>query len=120
MVYFRKSTKAKMFFEIAGDITRNWNEVKEKMLINCHDKYPSTDVVFALAYRIMDPTCSNLIDYEWFKFLHHKSSVNNLQHTRNQNEYLFPNKTGNAIYLGDKRVSRVWHYFDKEINVRSV
>ena len=90
------------------------------MLINCHDKYPSTDVVFALSYRIMDPTCRGLVDYEWFKFLHHKSSVNNLQHTRNQNEYLFPNKTGNAIYLGDKRVSRVWHYFDKEINVRSV
>ena len=120
MVYFRKSTKAKTFFEIAGDITRNWNEVKEKMLINCHDKYPSTDVVFALAYRIMDPTCRDLIDYEWFKFLHHKPGVNNLQHTRNQNEYLFPNSTGEAIYLGDQRVSRVWHYFDKEMNVRSV
>ena len=89
------------------------------MLIDCHDVYPSTDVVFALAYRIMDPTNAHLLDYEWFKFLHHKPAINNLDRMRDQNNYLYPNSTGDAIYLGDKRVSRVWHYFDKEINVRT-
>ena len=39
------------------------------MLIDCHDPYPSTDVVYALAYRMIDPTNQYLIDYEWFKFL---------------------------------------------------
>ena len=119
MVYFRKSTRSKMFFDLARHITENWEQVRESMLVNCHDRYPSTDVVFALAYRIMDPTSRHMIDYEWFKFIHHKPSVNNLQNTRNQNEYLFPNKAGDAIYLGERRVSRVWHYFDKEIDVRS-
>ena len=119
MMYFRKSTKAQRFFDIAGNIVANWESVKEQLLIACHDKYPSTDVVFALAYRIMDPDCSGLIDYEWFKFLHHKPAINGLNKVKDQNNYLFPNKVGDAVYLGHKRVSRVWHYFDKEINVRS-
>ena len=119
-MYFRKSNKAKKFFDTAGHITRNWNEVKEKMLINCHDRYPSTDVVFALANRIMDPTCRGMVDYEWFKFIHHKPAINKLQNVKDQNNYLYPNRNGDAVYLGHKSVSRVWHYFDKEINVRSV
>jgi len=118
LMYFRKSKKAQRFFDMANYITQHWQEVKKTMLINCHDEYPSTDVVFALAYRMIDPTNRNLIDYNWFKFLHHKPSVNGLDHTRDQNNYLFPNKNKNAYYLGHKRVSRVWHYFDKEIDVR--
>ena len=120
LMYFRKSKWTQNFFDTAKKITLNWNEVKSRMLINCHDEYPSTDVVFALAHRIIDPTNSKLIDYEWFKFLHHKPSVNGLEHTKDQNNYLYPNKNQNAYYLGEKRVSRVWHYHDKEINVRTV
>ena len=118
LMYFRKSKKAQRFFDMANYITQHWQEVKKTMLINCHDEYPSTDVVFALAYRMIDPTNRTLIDYDWFKFLHHKPAVNGLDHTRDQNNYLFPNKNKHAYYLGHKRVSRVWHYFDKEIDVR--
>ena len=119
MIYFRKSTLARQFFKIAEMITVNWQEVKTNFLTNCHDQYPSTDVVFALAYRIMDPTNKALIDYEWFKFLHHKPAVNGLTRVKDQNKYLYPNASGNSFFLGDKRVSRVWHYFDKELNVRT-
>ncbi len=120
LMYFRKSKWAQQFFAIAKQITEQWKDVKTDMLINCHDEYPSTDVVFALAYRLIDPTNKKLVDYEWFKFLHHKPSVNRLDRVKDQNNYLFPNRNGNAIYLGDKRVSRAWHYFDKEINVRNI
>lgn len=120
LMYFRKSKWALKFFDTARYITENWQQVKNKMLINCHDMYPSTDVVYALAYRIIDPTNQHLVDYEWFKFLHHKSGVNNLERTKNQNQYLFPNQSGDAVYLGEKRVSRVWHYHDKELDVRNI
>jgi hypothetical protein len=118
LMYFRKSKWAQKFFDTAKYISSNWSEVRNTMLINCHDKYPSTDVVFALAYRIIDPTSSKLIDYDWFKFIHHKPAINNLSHVKDQNEFLYPNKAGHNLYLGEKRVSRVWHYFDKEIDVR--
>ena len=119
LMYFRKSKQAQKFFKFAKYITDNWTKVKTTMLINCHDKYPSTDVVFALAYRMLDPTNTKLIDYEWFKFIHHKPAIHNLTNVRDHNQYLYPNKTGDAVYLGERRLSRVWHYFDKELNVRT-
>jgi hypothetical protein len=119
-MYFRRSKKAQQFYNTARDIVNNWNDVKTDMLINCHDQYPSTDVVFALAYRIMDPTSEALIDYDWFKFIHHKSGVNNTMRAKDQNEYLYPNRSGDAVYIGETRVSRVWHYHDKELHARIV
>ena len=116
MIYFRRSKLAQKFFNFAEYITVNWDDVKTKMLVNCHDTYPSTDVVYALAYRLLDPTNKKLIDYEWFKFLHHKPGINGLMHKRDQNNYLYTNRTGDSIYLGEKRVSRVWHYHDKELH----
>ena len=89
------------------------------MLINCHDEYPSTDVVFALAYRLIDPTNTHIIDYEWFKFLHHKPAVNNLDRVGDHNNYLYPNQNGDAIYLGERRINRPWHYHNKEMYVRT-
>ena len=118
LMYFRRSSWAQQFFQTAQYVTQNWQTVKTQMLIDCHDPYPSTDVVYALAYRMIDPVDQHLINYEWFKFLHHKPAVNNLQHTKDQNEYLYPNQTGENIYLGDKRLSRVWHYNKKDIYVR--
>ena len=119
LMYFRKSTHAQKFFKFAQYITDNWQKVKTTMLIDCHDTYPSTDIVFALAYRMLDPTNKKLFDYEWFKFIHHKPAIHKLKHVKDHNQYLYPNKTGDAVYLGERRLSRVWHYFDKELNVRN-
>ena len=118
LMYFRKSKSAQQFFQTAEYICKNWQNVKTNMLKNCHDQYPSTDVVFALAYRLIDPTNKHLINYEWFKFLHHKPAVNNLIRTKDQNNYLYPNQAGENIYLGEKRLSRVWHYHNKDLHVR--
>lgn len=120
LMYFRKSDKAKKFFELAEYIVKNWENVKTQMLVSCHDKYPSTDVVFALAYRMMDPTMRGLVDYEWFKFIHHKPGVNKTTRVKDQNQYLYPNRSGDALYIGETRVSRVWHYHDKELNARVI
>jgi hypothetical protein len=120
LMYFRKSAKVQKFYETAEHIVKNWKEVRTQMLITCHDEYPSTDVVFALAYRIMDPTSAGLIDYDWFKFIHHKPGVNDTMRAKDQNEYLYPNKSGDAVYIGETRVSRVWHYHDKELHARII
>jgi len=120
LMYFRRSKKAQQFYNTARDIVNNWDDVKNRMLIDCHDRYPSTDVVFALAYRMMDPTSEGLIDYDWFKFIHHKPGVNNTMRAKDQNEYLYPNRSGDAVYIGETRVSRVWHYHDKELHARIV
>ena len=118
LMYFRRCRKTQNFFSIARSIVQNWEQVKKTMLVSCHDQYPSTDVVFALAYRIMDPTMQGLIDYGWFKFIHNKPAVHGLTRMKDHNQYLYPNRTGNAVYMGETRVSRVMHYHNKELHAR--
>lgn len=110
--YFRRSKKAKSFFDICKAITLNWEDVKKNILIDCHDKFPSTDIVYALAYKIVDPTNKNLIDFDWFKFIHNKDMIQ-APWANNLNQYLMPVRTQNRIILGSQRLHRVWHYFDK-------
>ena len=118
LMYFRKSQWALKFYRLAEKIVKNWEQVRKQMLYVCHDKYPSTDVVFALAYRMMDPTSEQLIDYDWFKFIHHKPGINKTTTAVNQNDFLYPNRSGDAVYIGETRASRVWHYHDKELHAR--
>ena len=123
MTYFRRSIKAQNFFKICEAITKNWKEVRDKMLIGCYDPYPSTDVVYSLAYRIIDPIQKDLVDYPFFKFIHHKPAIHGLKHIIDINDYLMPIKLKNKILLGTQRINRVWHYVDKtmpkELNERS-
>ena len=120
LMYFRRSKEAQKFYKIAESIVQNWQQVKSQILVACHDEYPSTDVVFALAYRIMDPTATDLIDYDWFKFIHNKADVNGLSRFANHNDYLMPNISEDKIYVGETRVSRVGHYHDKELHARNI
>ena len=101
---------AQNFFALCGMISKNWQEVKSTMLVDCHDEYPSTDVVYALAYRITDPTNKKLIDYEWFKFIHNKVDIQG-----HSTKYLLPFVIDEKIIYGSQRLHRPWHYFEKHI-----
>ena len=113
--YFRKSIMAQTFYQTCEAITKNWIEIRNTCLINCHDEYPSTDVVYALAYRILDPTNKQLIDFPWFKFIHHKPAINGVERLRDQNNYLIPMRIKDKIVVGSQRINRVWHYVDKKM-----
>ena len=113
MTYFRRSAEAIGFYQICEQLTRNWAYVRDNLLINCHDAYPSTDVIYALAYRIVDPTNERLINYDWFKFIHHKSAIHGLNHITDYDAYLNPVLTDGAVFLGGRRLDRVWHYVNK-------
>ena len=114
LTYFRRSVQTVRFGKICEMITKNWKKVKEKILINCHDAFPSTDIVYALAYRIMDPTNQNLIDFPWFKMIHNKKAINGLKHVSDQENYLMPVKADDKIFLGGYAIHRPWHYVNKQ------
>ena len=115
LMYFRKSKWAQKFFDTAKHITEHWTDVKKNILINCHDEYPSTDVVFALAYRILDPSNKSLVDYEWFKFMHNKQHINGIGQQFDNDNFLYPLKVGNKLYMGGYRQSRIVHYHNKKL-----
>ena len=122
LTYFRKSRQAVEFGRICEAITKNWSKVCETVLVNCHDKYPSTDMVYALAYRIMDPSSLNFIDFPWFKMVHNKKSINGLEHVYSHMDYLMPTIVEDKTYVGGYAITRPWHYVEKntleEINAR--
>ena len=122
LTYFRRSIKTVRFGQVCEAITKNWNQVCEQILINCHDQYPSTDIVYALASRIIDPTQTNTADFPWFKIIHNKKKINGLNHIKDQNNYLMPTIIDDKFYLGTNVINRPWHYVDKntlgEINAR--
>jgi hypothetical protein len=122
MTYFRKSTTAKKFFDTCRTITEHWSYVKEHILKKCFDEYPTTDVVYALAYRLMDPTSETLIDYPWFKFIHNKPAIHQMRYNYNPLNYYYPMQSDEAVYFGGKRLMAPLHYFYKNflevLNVR--
>ena len=122
LTYFRKSRSTVRFGRICEALTKNWGEVKKTMLINCHDKFPSTDIVYALAYRIMDPTSEKMIDYPWFKMIHNKKNINQLSHVNNQDRYLMPFMWNDRVVQGGHIQKRPLHYVNKkflgDINAR--
>jgi len=113
--YFRKSVRAKSFFDLCKTITLNWQEVRQHMLVNCHDEQPTTDVVYALANKIQDPLQTKKVDFEWFKFMHNKSSINRVSPGMDNDNYLYPVRTNETLYMGGYRQHRIVHYHNKKI-----
>jgi hypothetical protein len=52
-MYFRYTQMAADFFQLCKVLYHNWDTVKNEILLNCRDEYPTTDVVFALSAKIM-------------------------------------------------------------------
>jgi len=113
LTYFRRSKFAQQFYNICMWITRNWKQVRDECLIRCVDDYPTTDVVYALAYRLMDPTSQHMIDYPWFKFIHNKKGVHKIHHVADADNYLYPLMVADKMYVGGRSTNRLFHYYDK-------
>ena len=113
--YFRRSQKAKMFYDFCETITKDWDTVKQSVLVNCHDAQPTTDVVYALANKIQDPLQLDRVDYAWFKFVHNKSHINGISTAFDNDNYLYPIKTEDRLYMGGHRQHRVVHYHNKKL-----
>jgi hypothetical protein len=114
MTYFRKSMTAKKFFDTCRAITEHWSYVREHILKKCFDEYPTTDVVYALAYRSLDPTRERVIDYPWFKFVHNKPSIHQTRYDYDPINYYYPVRSEHAVYFGCRRLTAPLHYYDKK------
>ena len=122
LTYFRKSRQAQTFYNLCKDIMLNWPAIRNKILINCHDEEPTTDVVYALALKIQDPLNELRIKYDWFNFMHNKSAINGLTQAYINDQYLYPMQIDEKIYVGGYKQSRIFHYHNKslpeELNAR--
>jgi len=76
LMYFRYTKESTMFFGIAKQIYQNWNHISKHVLKNCRDPNPTTDVVYALASKILGVENCTLPGLDYVNFVHMKPAIN--------------------------------------------
>lgn len=76
LMYFRYSRFAAEFFDLAKQIFLNWEYIKNNILNNCRDDFPTTDVVYAITAKILGVEKCTLPSMNWINFVHMKPAIN--------------------------------------------
>lgn len=76
LMYFRYTQTAADFFRYAQLIFNNWEAV-QNTLLNCRDEYPTTDVVYAIAARLVGEELCTIPSADFINFVHMKPAINN-------------------------------------------
>jgi hypothetical protein len=76
LMYFRYSREATEFFTLAEQIFKNWAYIRDNVLLNCRDDNPTTDVVYALAAKLLGVEDCTLPSMDWINFVHMKPAIN--------------------------------------------
>jgi hypothetical protein len=118
MYYFRFGRPSLELFQIAFAIYSNWTYFRDN-LKNCREELPSTDVVFAIAARLLGvELCTNpALDYP--SFVHMKGSINHLHSNANWQNVLQHELSGTNLTINF--IQQTWpvHYYQKDfINER--
>jgi len=112
--FFRYSEWASRFFSMCRSIHKNWQTVREEVLKNCHDKHGSTDVVYALAYKLIDPLDQHRVKLDFFKMIHYKNLLNNTKDTTDMIEKHMPFMDQHKLIVGQHAITKPFHYHKKD------
>jgi hypothetical protein len=76
LMYFRYTQEAATFFTLASQLFRNWPHIRDKVLLNCRDDNPTTDVVYALAAMLLGVEDCTMPSMDFINFVHMKPAIN--------------------------------------------
>lgn len=111
--YFKKSDTADKFFQTAKLIFENWPVVKS-WLKNCSDREPTTDVVFAIAAKIIGFENCHLPGVDVPSFVHMKGAINNWDIDTDWRDMLYRQFDRTTLTVGFTRQSYPFHYYQKD------
>ncbi len=78
LTYFKKTERAKEFFNIVKTIFENWQQVKSGLRY-CPDERPTTDVVYGIAATYIGEEHCTLPTFSDMSFVHMKKAINELR-----------------------------------------
>jgi len=113
MYYFRFGRTSMELFQLAEAIYTNWPIFRDQLLKNCREDQPSTDVVFAVAARLLgEESCTNpALDYP--SFVHMKGAINGLGASADW-QAVFPHEVyNNTLMINFTRQTWPVHYYQK-------
>lgn len=76
LMYFRYTQDAAAFFMLAEKIFEYWDHLRDRVLHQCYDEYPTTDVVYAIAANILGVEKCTIPSMDWINFVHMKPEIN--------------------------------------------
>ena len=114
LMYFRYSKEAAEFFTLAKQLFKNWAHIRDKVLLNCRDDNPTTDVVYALAARIIGVEQCTLPDADFINFVHMKPAINNFSQQMPWNELVISELDVPMLRINNINQYHPVHYHDKE------
>lgn len=109
ITYWRLSTTAKDFFQLVRDIFQNWHEYKK--LLKFPDDDASTDLVYAMAARIIGEEQVTLPAGLGPKIVHMKQHINYLQGSDWTKELVWEH---NPLRINTVAQHGMFHYYIKD------
>ncbi len=113
LMYFRYSKTAMDFFTLAQQLSLNWHDIKDKVLLNCREENPSTDVLYALTVRTIGEELCTLPDMDFINFVHMKPGIQGWSEQRPWYETVLSERDGNMIRINNLNQYSPVHYYDK-------
>lgn len=112
LMYFRFTKTARDFFDTAKKIYSEWNSIVDT-LKNCREEFPSTDVVFALAARIVGEELCTLPSADFVNFVHMKPAINGFDEGLAFDEVFVTEIDRGMIRINNINQLHPLHYYSK-------
>lgn len=113
LMYFKYSKTANEFYDLARQLSKTWSTVKTTLLKNCREDVPSTDVLFALAAKIVGVEKCTIPSVDFINFAHMKTRIQNWIETAPWHKVVSNEISDNIIRINN--INQYWpvHYYDK-------
>ena len=113
MYYFRFGRISMELFQLAEAVYANWSLFRDQLLKNCREDLPSTDVVFAVAAKILgEELCTNpALDYPGF--VHMKGAINGIASSADWQNVYHAELEDNNLMINFTRQQWPVHYYQK-------
>ncbi len=113
LMYFRYSETASEFFEIAEQVFKQWETVKENILKGFSYEEASTDVVYAIAAKTLGVELCTLPDCDFINFTHMKNAINDWPDDKSWTEMIMTEIDLPMIRINNVNQYHPVHYQDK-------
>ena len=113
LMYFRYSQTAANFFRKAGEIFKQWNEIKN-VLLNCRDDVPTTDVVYAITASIIGEELCTIPSLDFINFVHMKPDINGYTEEAKFSEMFVTEFNQGIIRINNINQYHPIHYHEKD------
>lgn len=113
LMYFRYSKTASEFFEIAEQVFKQWETVKENILKGFSYEEASTDVVYAIVAKTLGVELCTLPDCDFINFTHMKNAINDWPDDKSWTEMIMTEIDLPMIRINNVNQYHPVHYQDK-------